>query len=329
MNPFIADKTHPDIANEPRKEKHRSRLVVMVACGTKTFVACTAFAILIPSVTFAQWYGGSNGNEPGILVEGSGEVRSVPDVVEINLRLSAKGELTDDAVVKHRDSKKRALETFKALKIENLELLEKNLSLKAGTNMQEMMWGGMPPAANKRTQVEIGSTLRARLTGIDKIPPEELMSNVGKLLDAAQDAGVGLGMSDADMMMMRWYGWGRQMNNSLVKFIVTNVKDQREKAYEMAVNDAKKRAERLARLSNVKLGHVLAVDEMGNNWGNRYYYGPMDMDDDEHKEEIVAETMSGGKLKITVRVRFAIEASKGDANPPATIPSAATTETAK
>ena len=328
MNPFIADKTLPCTENAPREEKTRFHLADLIANGTKIFVACTAFAIQIPSVTFAQWYGGSNGAEPGILVEGSGEVRSVPDVVEINLRLSAKGELTDDAVVKHRDSKKRALETFKALKIENLDLMEKNLSLKAGGNMQEMMWGGMPPAANKRTQVEIGSTLRARLTGIDKIPPEELMSNVGKLLDAAQDAGVGLGMSDADMMMMRWYGWGRQMNNSLVKFIVTNVKDLREKAYEMAVNDAKKRGERLARLSNVKLGPVLAVDELGSSMNRFNYYG-MDMDDDDHKEEIVAETMSGGKLKITVRVRFAIEASKGDANPPATIPSAATTEAAK
>ncbi|WP_010584957.1 SIMPL domain-containing protein [Schlesneria paludicola] len=276
------------------------------------FVA--SFVALLSAATlplFAQ-------NDPqGIVVEGTGEVRSVPNIVEINLRLSAKGELTDDAVVKHRDSKKRAIETFKALNLENLELEEKNLGLKAGGNMQEMMqmmWNGMTPAANKRTQVEVGSTLRARLVGVDKMPTEELMSTVGKLLDAAQDSGAGLGMSDADMMMMRYYGWGRQQQTSLVKFIVTNIKETREKAYDLAVKDARKRAERLARLSSVKLGQVLAIDEMGGNSNrNPYYYNPFESNDDkDDKDEIVAETMSGGNLKISLRVRFAILPGTGE-----------------
>ena len=254
--------------------------------------------------------------EPGIFVEGTGQVKSVPDVVEINLRLSAKGELTDDAVVKHRDSKKRAIETFEALKLENLELEEKNLSLRAGGNAQEMMnmmWGGMPPSANKRTQVEVGSVLRARLKNIDKMPLDELMTAVGKLLDAAQDSGFSLGMSDSDLMMMRYYGWGRQQS-SLVKFIVSNAKEAKEKAYELAVADAKKRAERLARLSNIKLGNVLSIDELGNNMNRYFYYYPMDTgEDQESKDEIIAETLSGGTLKITLRVKFAILSTPGEA----------------
>lgn len=280
-------------------------------------VSMSVFAVVVACNSMSA-YGqfGSPAPEPGIFVEGSGQVKSVPDVVEINLRLSAKGELTDDAVVKHRDSKKRAIETFEALKLENLELEEKNLSLRAGGSAQEMMnmmWGGMPPAANKRTQVEVGSVLRARLKNVDKMPLEELMSAVGKLLDAAQDSGVSLGMSDSDMMMMRYYGWGRQPS-SLVKFIVSNAKEAREKAYELAVADAKKRAERLARLSNIKLGNVLSIDELGNNFNRFYYYYPMDNgEDQESKDEIVAETLSGGQLKITLRVKFAIISTPGDA----------------
>src|SRR5262249_12461345 len=75
--------------------------------------------------------------EPGITVEGTGEARSVPDVVEINLKLTARAELTDDAVVKHRDARKRAMETFKALKLDNLKIDERDLSLRPG-NAQEM-----------------------------------------------------------------------------------------------------------------------------------------------------------------------------------------------
>src|SRR5262245_1666918 len=219
-------------------------------------------------------------SEPGITVEGSGEVRSVPDVVEINLKLAARAELTDDAVVKHRDARKRAMDTFNALKLENLKLEEKDLSLRPGNTQemyQAMMWGGMPMSQNKRTQIEVASTLRARLVDVSKVPTEELMSTIGKMLDAAQDSGAGLGISDSDMMMMRYWGGGVQQN-SLVKFIVTNVGDLREKAYEEAVADARRRAERLARLNGVKLGVVLAVDEImtSGRSGPIYYYGGYD-----------------------------------------------------
>jgi uncharacterized protein YggE len=251
-------------------------------------------------------------NEPGITVEGSGEVRSVPDVVEINLKLAARAELTDDAVVKHRDARKRAMETFNALKLDNLKLEEKDLSLKPANSQemyQMMMWGGMPASQNKRTQIEVGSTLRARLVDVGKVPTEELMSTIGKMLDAAQDSGAGLGMSDSDMMMMRYWGGGVQQN-SLVKFVVTNIGDLREKAYEEAVADARKRAERLARLNGVKLGVVLAVDELITSGRVGPYYGGYDPGDSkEDLSEVVAETLTGGHVRIKLRIRFAIDAS--------------------
>ena len=175
--------------------------------------------------------------------------------------------------------------------------------------MQAMMWGGMPMSQNKRTQIEVGSTLRARLVDVGKVPTEELMSTIGKLLDAAQDSGAGLGVSDSDMMMMRDWGGGVQ-HSSLVKFIVTNIDDLREKAYEQAVADARRRAERLARLNGVKLGVVLAVDELASITRSSPYYGGYDPGDSkEDHSEITAETLSGGHIRIKLRVRFAIDAS--------------------
>jgi uncharacterized protein YggE len=247
--------------------------------------------------------------EPGITVEGSGESKSVPDVVEINLKLAARGELTDDAVVKHRDARKRAIETFNALKFDNLKIEERDLSLKSGNaqEMWQMMWNGMPSSQNKRTQIEVTSTLRARLVNVGKMPTEELMSTIGKLLDAAQDSGAGLGLSESDMMMMRWYGNAQQ--TSLVKFIVTNIGEIREKAYDLAAADARKRAERLARLNGVKLGAVLAVDELvtGPVRSNPYYYTPVDPGEKDDQEEVTAETLTGGHVRVKLRVRFAIE----------------------
>lgn len=273
-----------------------------------TGIATTVSVIHPASTARAQF-----GPQPGISVDGVGEVKTKPDVVEINLRLVARGELTDDAVVKHRDARKRTTETFLALKLDNLKLEEKDLNLRPGNaqEMMQMMWNGMPPSQNKRTQVEIASMLRARLVNVGKIPTEELMSTIGKLIDAAQDSGAGLGVSDSDMMMMRYYGYGVRQT-PLVKFVVTNLTELREKAYELAVADARKRAERLARLNGVKLGAVIAVDEVDSSRQNVVYnYVPFNNDDAAHeKEELVAESMMGGKITVHLRVRFGIDGAK-------------------
>ncbi len=286
----------------PRARRRAARLATILT-------GSLAVAFALPAGARAQFQNPQG--EPGITVEGTGEARSVPDVVEINLKLTARAELTDDAVVKHRDARKRALETFKALKLDNLKIEEKDLSLRPGNaqEMWQMMWNGMPASQNKRTQIEVVSTLRTRLVDVGKVPTEELMSTIGKLLDAAQDSGAGLGLSDSDMMMMRYYGGVQQ--TSLVKFIVTNIGEIREKAYDQAVADARKRAERLARLNGVKLGPVLAVDELitsGNVRFNPYYGGFDSGDTKENHEEVTAETLSGGHIRIKLRVRYAIEA---------------------
>src|SRR5205807_942115 len=57
-------------------------------------------AVLAAGLTLAGW-GAAPAcaqlvqSEPGITVEGSGEARSTPDVIEINLKLTARAELTD------------------------------------------------------------------------------------------------------------------------------------------------------------------------------------------------------------------------------------------
>jgi uncharacterized protein YggE len=248
--------------------------------------------------------------EPGITVEGSGEQRAKPDVIELNMRIAGRAELTDDAVVKHRDARKRTLEAFKALKLDNLKIDERELSLRPG-NSQEM-WqaamNGMMTTSGKRTQIEISSTLRARLVDVGKIPEEELMSTIGKLLDTAQDTGAGIGPSDSDVSMAWRYGY-RMNQNAIVKFIISDISQIREKAYEASVHDARQRAQRLARLNGVKLGPVIAVEERTGSAGRGYYYYPWGGGDEEgeHPEnEVVADTFSGAAIKVKLQVRFAI-----------------------
>lgn len=282
---------------------HRNSLLSLVA---------GAAVWLIAQHAEAQYPGAQAPMDAGISVNGTGEIRIPPDVVEINMRVAAKAELTDDAVVKHRDARKRTMEAFQALKLENLKLVERDLGLRPA-NSQEMMqamMNGMGTGASKRPQIEVSSMLRARLKVSGKLEEEEMMSTIGKLLDAAQDSGSTVGPTEADMSMA--WRYGRMTQAAIVKFIVTNAGEMREKASQLAVDDARRKAQRLARLNGVTLGAVVAVQEFDTVRGTVYnpWMGEVPVDDPDTPEELTADSMTGAVIKVKLHVRFAIAAEK-------------------
>src|SRR4051812_47510502 len=65
--------------------------------------------------------------DTGISVTGSGEATAKPNRLEIDLKANASAELTGDAVVKYRDSVRRAKEAFEKLKLERLTIGDRGL----------------------------------------------------------------------------------------------------------------------------------------------------------------------------------------------------------
>jgi len=256
----------------------------------------------------------------GISVFGTGELLARPNLVEIDLFVSGKAELTGDAVVKHRDAKKRVLETLDKLKLANLTTIERSLTISAGTplDQQQRIMNGMPQTPSK-TQIDVSSTIRVRLSNIRDMPEDELIKTVGRLIDAAQDSGVTIGPSPAEVM--RNARFGNYMNNtSAVRFIVADLSELREKAYEQAVADARARATRLAKLNQVRLGSALSVHEIQvagdppgstNSTVNAYvYYGAAQQltgPEEIGEPKIVSPSVSGIPVQVKLQVRFAIQ----------------------
>lgn len=248
----------------------------------------------------------------GITVYGTGERRTRPHMVEIDLRASASAELTADALVKYRDTKRRTLEAFQQLQFEQLSIDEQGLTLTpAGMNeVMQRMWGGMPPNASAKAQVQISSVLRLRLEGIRDKTPEEVMEMVGKLLDVAQDSGSTLGPSQEEMAMAWRYGYAP--TGAMVRFVVRDLAALREEAYELAVGDARSRAERLARLNGVKLGPVLSVQELEVSGDeavlNQPYYARYNPPAPTNSgPQITSESFAEIPFRVKLLVRFAIE----------------------
>ncbi|HEV2968800.1 MAG TPA: SIMPL domain-containing protein [Pirellulales bacterium] len=248
----------------------------------------------------------------GITVTGKGEIVAKPDVVEIKLRIAGSAELTDDAIVKHRDARDRVLKAFEALKLDNLKADDLNLNVHSATSREQaqMIFRGNVP--NTPAQIEVSSAVRVRLSGIDKTPPDELMKSIGKLLDTAKDSGAAVGPSDEEVAMASRYG--RTTTSTMVRFVVSAAEATREQAYQKAVDDARQRAERLAKLHSSKLGPVLSVQEAFVSSDNistvQQQPWELQQPDITPPGEINTENMTGAVFQVRLSVRFAIDSAE-------------------
>lgn len=293
------------IKSRPRQLSRPTRWFVIVAALGMVGTLPGAIA-QVPAQDTSE-----GGRMSGISVYGTGELRTKPNFVEIDLRASANAEITSDAVVKYRDVKRRLLKAFEDLKMSELVVNERGLTLMPGNTAEAMQMAmrGMPTTDTK-TSVEIASTLHLRLGGIRDLPAEQVMETVGQLLDTAQDAGAGIGPSRADINMA--WRYGTQANQSIVRFVVRDLAEIRESAYEKAIANAKARAERLARLSGVELGEVVAVNEVfvsGEDMVQTQpyaYYNPQSRTTSEDADFLTSETFAEIPFRVKLLVRFGI-----------------------
>src|SRR2546423_1681559 len=103
----------------------------------------------------------------GITVSGSGTVKSKPTEVEIGAIVSGEAELTNDAMVKYRDAKKRAVAAIEGLKVKDLTVESNGVSVNQALdpNAQQMMMNGR--AANiGKPKVQASESLKIVLKGV-------------------------------------------------------------------------------------------------------------------------------------------------------------------
>ncbi len=215
----------------------------------------------------AQFFDGMGSPSPaqqnieGFTVTGKGYAAAKPDLVEIDLDVSASSELTADAIVKYRDAKKRIHDAFAALKLANVAVDERGLLVDQKGQMQNYYYFDYQPNTRTKTEVQLSRKLVVKASAIRKLDEESVLQLVGRLLDVAQDAGAHVGASN-NYSPYYYYRFGGSPTSGLVRFVLEDFDKLQEEAYEKAIADARTRAERLARLSRVELGSIVAVREI-------------------------------------------------------------------
>ncbi|WP_417384063.1 SIMPL domain-containing protein [Gimesia sp.] len=208
------------------------------------------------------------GENQGITVMGLGSVEAKPSVVELTGVVIGQGQLAGDAVTKFHGNRRRAETAFKNLKIPGLEVVEEGMSLYSSLNASQMqaMMRGMAVNNTDSQELSVSETLKLRVTGIDKLSSQELLEMIVRIVDSGKDAGVIIG-NDTSPSVPGTYNPSKA-RNTMATFKVTDVEKLKEAAYEQAVKDARTQAEKLAKLTGVKLGKVISIDGVGDSQKN-------------------------------------------------------------
>jgi len=267
-----------------------------------------------------------SGDGEGITVTGQGEVLAKPTHVEISLNASGSAELTGDALTKYRDSVRRTTEAFaklnlKQLKVEPLGVAIKGSGGAGGALAAQLAAARGQAAGGAKPQTDVSRSLRLTLSGIQGMPEDELMDTLGKVLDVAKDSGAAVGSGDdSTSAIMAMMGNGGGQPSSMVTFVVDNVDELREKAYQNAFKQARDRAQRLAKLAGGNVGAVLSVQESaeqpsGEKKGIQeqmlsaiYGIGGSNGGDE---RRLTSQTFADVPIRVTLRVRFRLNDAKG------------------
>lgn len=247
--------------------------------------------------------GGSTGNIAGFTVAGKGAVSARPNRLEIDMEVNAASELSSDAIVKYRDAKKRLTEAFVALKMANVAVEDRSLLVDQKSAGFNPYFGEAAPPRRGKIEVQLTRKLVVTCTEIRQMDEEALLQLVAKLLDVAQDAGGKVGGNN-DMSYYYYYG-GNRPTQGLVRFILDDFDELKDRAYGAAIADARARAGRLARLSGSALGPVVGVREVAVP-GDKAGQG----DDEMPRIRIESSKFQEIPVRVELQVRFEAEPPK-------------------
>lgn len=171
--------------------------------------------------------GASDEPREGITVTGVGHVDSVPDAAEFSLGITTKGETAREALAANSERMRRLIAALKTAGVAERDIKTQNVSI--GPNYD----GGPEPDGYSAS-----NTVSVRIRDIDR---------AGAVLEAASQAGA---------------------NNVYGPSLTRGNREALEaQALEKAVENARKRAETLARAADVGLGRVTAIAETVDRGG--------------------------------------------------------------
>ncbi len=224
------------------------------------WVLCLGMILTFTCACFGQVHIPGSANNTQLSARGQGRVLVMPDSAVMICSVRGQAELTQDAVVKYNDAKRRAIEALEALGIENLKIESMGMSLGMQYDEEAMMMMrnmGASGAGKPTPDIVATESMRLTLENIEDMASEDMTDVMANLIEAVQDIGLTLGGAN---MHQRHYGYNEGPAQLFV-FQVTDTDSAVAEARRLAVEDAKASAKALAEQTGVTLGEVVYANE--------------------------------------------------------------------
>jgi len=218
------------------------------------------WAILVALAAGLCWQvsaGSAAADEKRLAVVGSGHLDLRPDVMEVAATVNGSAEMTADALKKFRANRRRGVDAVAKLKIKGLDVKGSGVSVISNEAVQQFRQrfvGGAQQANSGQTS--FSETLTFSVNGIDHLSDEQVQDLATKILDAAKDAGLTLGHpNDQNPYVYNYNSYRPQ----IVFFRLSNTEKARERALDLAAQDARTKAEQMAKRLNLTIGKAVVV----------------------------------------------------------------------
>ena len=272
---------------------------------SKQILAATLALLLSSTWVCAQ-------GRTGISVKATGQVKLKPDVLELEGHVSGNAELAADAITKFRSNRQRAVEAIEALQISGLKINPGRIDITSAMDQaaQQAMMRGMAATASANRPLNVAEPLSIRIDGIDKMTQDQIIETLVKILDAGKDAGVTLGAKDTPGYNP-YTGQYNTNGSALARFRLSDVEGARQKAFEDAMTNAQKQADKLAKLAGLKLGKVRAINESQANQNPRqqvnvvYAYVPPNQE--QEAELFTSSSLQDITVSAVIEVDFEVQ----------------------
>lgn len=214
--------------------------------------------------------------DPGISVMGSGSAKARPSVVEINATISGEAELARDASVKQRDARQRVVDAMEKVKDVSVAVESRGFSVNQVSDpaLQQMqiraaqqliIQGGVvmqaPTVVDMAKKVSVSEQVRLVVRDADKQELPKLRDTVMRLIDLARENGLQIGQTNLPSTSATAVAQAQVPSGPSIMFRIPDPSNLREEANKAAIDDARKKAARLAELAGVKIGRIIAIRE--------------------------------------------------------------------
>ena len=198
-----------------------------------------------------------------ISVQGLGVAEAPTVRLVLRVRIAASAELASEAASKFDQARRRALETLEKTALAGLTTKGMGVEFTLGadaTTMMQMAMMGREDTTNELL-VQVTERLEVRLPLAD-LSSEERVTSIAKALDALRDSGATMddGTDMRQQMMRMWTGdFSEAGTTSALSFEPQDGNELEDRALELAVKAARRRAGTVAKIIGTEVGKVTAI----------------------------------------------------------------------